>query len=270
MVTARRNFFVWMCVWPGVVFSDRAAGAAPVLVELFTSQGCSSCPAADAFVRDLPRLGYGRDRVIPLAFHVDYWDDLGWKDPFASPAFSERQRRYLRDGVLVAPEGGSAITGAYTPQMIVGGRVHFSGGRRDVALKEIRSAEERPADTALSGDVHIQGDVATIAARLSSSASPASQAWFRLIIALAARSASTRVQNGENAGETLSEAAIVRVLSDPIPITAGPRNVVHVQITKPRNLDWDAVELTAFVQSARTMRIEAARALVLPLHLGGP
>src|SRR5207253_2749288 len=77
-----------------------AAGAAPprpqvqphpVLVELFTSQGCSSCPAADAFVRELPGLGLGRERVLPLTFHVDYWDGLGWKDPFAAPAFTQRQ-----------------------------------------------------------------------------------------------------------------------------------------------------------------------------------
>ena len=63
-----------------------------VLVELYTSQGCSSCPPADAFVRGLPALGVGRDKVIPLTFHVDYWDRLGWKDPFANPKFTQRGR----------------------------------------------------------------------------------------------------------------------------------------------------------------------------------
>jgi hypothetical protein len=84
----------------------------PILVELYTSQGCSSCPPADALVRELPRLGFGRDRVIPLTFHVDYWDDLGWKDPFASHAFSERQRAYARAGSLVSPDGDSGIRSA--------------------------------------------------------------------------------------------------------------------------------------------------------------
>src|SRR5579872_2978315 len=77
----------------------------PVLVELFTSQGCSSCPAADAFLRDLPALGLPRARVVPLAFHVDYWDGLGWPDPFASPVFTERQRRYAEAGFLRGPDG---------------------------------------------------------------------------------------------------------------------------------------------------------------------
>src|SRR6185369_10521386 len=87
------------------------AAGAPVLVELFTSQGCSSCPAADAFVRELPRLGLGRERVVPLTFHVDYWDGLGWPDPFASPAFTERQHRYVEAGALAAPDGDSGIRG---------------------------------------------------------------------------------------------------------------------------------------------------------------
>src|ERR1700759_5332648 len=82
----------------------RAAPAHPVLVELFTSQGCSSCPAADAFVRELPALGLPRARVVPLTFHVDYWNGLGWPDPFSSPAFTERQRRYVDGGFLRGPE----------------------------------------------------------------------------------------------------------------------------------------------------------------------
>ena len=56
-----------------------------ILLELFTSQGCSSCPTADAFVRELPRLGFDRSKVVPLVFHVDYWNDLGWTDPFSTP-----------------------------------------------------------------------------------------------------------------------------------------------------------------------------------------
>src|SRR6516225_2244237 len=76
-----------------------------VLVELFTSQGCSSCPAADAFVRELPALGLGRDRVVPLTFHVDYWNSLGWPDPFSSSAFTARQQGYADAGHLRAPGG---------------------------------------------------------------------------------------------------------------------------------------------------------------------
>src|SRR5436190_23132975 len=96
-----------------------------VLVELFTSQGCSSCPPADAFVRALPSLGYGRDKVLPLTYHVDYWDRLGWKDPFADSDTTKRQTWYARSGRLRSPDGQDGLSGLYTPQMIVDGRVHF-------------------------------------------------------------------------------------------------------------------------------------------------
>src|SRR3954469_24818819 len=75
-----------------------------VLVELFTSQGCSSCPAADALVRELPGLGFGRDRVLPLTFHVSYWDGYGWKDPFSAQAFTDRQQWYADAGRLRSPD----------------------------------------------------------------------------------------------------------------------------------------------------------------------
>src|SRR5438132_13969858 len=89
----------------GAAHASAPAWQRVVLVELFTSQGCSSCPPADAFVRDLPALGFGRDKVVPLTFHVDYWDDLGWKDPFATPAFTDRQRWYARSRKLRSPDG---------------------------------------------------------------------------------------------------------------------------------------------------------------------
>ena len=116
----------------------------PVLVELYTSQGCSSCPPADAFVRQLPTLGLGRDKVVPLTFHVDYWDRLGWKDPFASGAFSERQEWYAHSSKLRSPDGAAGLDGLYTPQMIVDGAVQFSGQRRQTALREMELAAARP------------------------------------------------------------------------------------------------------------------------------
>ena len=112
-----------------------------VLVELYTSQGCSSCPPADAFVRELPALGLGPDKVIPLTFHVDYWDDLGWPDPFADGAYTARQGAYAR-------AFGSG--GLYTPQMIVNGTDEFVGSDRRRAATAIAAALTEAATTPLA------------------------------------------------------------------------------------------------------------------------
>lgn len=92
------------------------AGERPVVVELYTSQGCSSCPPADAFLAELAQ----RDDVIALALHVDYWDYIGWKDIFANPLFTARQKAYAR-------AAGSRTV--YTPQMVIGGVDHVVGLR---------------------------------------------------------------------------------------------------------------------------------------------
>ena len=127
---------VWPSLLPALLAltgcARAAAGASTswqrvVLVELFTSQGCSSCPAADELVRALPGMGLGRDRVVPLTFHVDYWDQLGWKDPFARDTFTGRQQWYAGFSGLRLPDGQPGVGGLYTPQMIVDGKVHFSG-----------------------------------------------------------------------------------------------------------------------------------------------
>ena len=247
----------------GCVPMAEAAPPHPVLVELYTSQGCSSCPPADAFVRDLPRLGFGRDRVVPLTFHVDYWDDLGWKDPFASPAFSERQRAYARAGRLVSPEGASGIHGSYTPQMIVGGRVHFSGGRRDLALAELRRAEALPVVATLQGEAVAEREGATVTLRLSTQADAATTRSWQARVALVVTSARTAVLHGENGGETLEEAAVVRWLSDGVTVGAEP---IRVAVPRPREWDWNACEAVAFVQAGATGPVVAARSLPLALR----
>ena len=96
-----------------------AGSARPVIVELFTSQGCSSCPPADAFIEELKAI----DRVVVMSFNVDYWDYLGWRDTLASPANSQRQYYYAKT------RGDMDV---YTPQMIIDGTTHFVGSNKAV------------------------------------------------------------------------------------------------------------------------------------------
>lgn len=229
-----------------------------VLVELYTSQGCSSCPAADGFVGELPRLGYGRDKVIPLTFHVDYWDRLGWKDPFASAAFTDRQEWYATSGRLRPPDGVTGLDGLYTPQMIVDGTVHFSGQRRQVALRELERAAARPSRFELGVQPTVHGTTVDLTVRVEGSGPPYAAGDWRVLAALAAKRTRTSVHHGENAGETLDEVAVVRALSERLPIPPA-RGAVQLRLSKPADVGWTDIDLVVFVQSETTREIGGVR-----------
>ena len=120
--------------WSGRV---TAAAASPVLVELFTSQGCNSCPPADAYLTELAR----QPGVIALAYHIDYWDQLGWRDPFSSPAATDRQRNYAR---LLG------LKTIYTPQMVVNGRYDVVGSHREAVAAAIAESSRQPPAAAVT------------------------------------------------------------------------------------------------------------------------
>jgi hypothetical protein len=233
----------------------------PVLVELYTSQGCSSCPPADAFVRQLPSLGFGRDKIIPLTFHVDYWDRLGWKDPFANAAFTERQEWYARSAKLRSPDGASGLDGLYTPQMIVDGSVQFSGQRRQTALHEMEVAASRAPVFELGVRTAIKGSNADVTVQSTPVGEAGRDKDWRVLVALAAKKARTSVAHGENAGETLEEAAVVRAMSARIPM-ARERSSTRIQISMPADLAWSDVELVVFAQSEVTREIGGVHAIV--------
>src|SRR5690606_22101538 len=155
----------------------------PVLVELFTSQGCSSCPPADAFLAELAE----RPGVLALSYHVDYWNYIGWTDPFSSPAATARQRAY---GKTL----GSRV--AYTPQMVVGGRHDAVGSHREAVEQAIAAAAASPHVALV-----IAGDDATgYRAVLPATAldMPA-----RIWLVLFDGSHETTVTRGENTGRTI-------------------------------------------------------------------
>src|SRR5690242_4097529 len=118
--------------------SARSGERTVALVELYTSEGCDSCPPADRWLSSLGPRGYGADRVVPIALHVDYWDYIGWKDPYAQARFSSRQRK-------LAQLTRSAIV--YTPQVLLQGHDFrgWAGGGFDEAVKRINARPARAA-----------------------------------------------------------------------------------------------------------------------------
>jgi hypothetical protein len=175
--------------------SARAEG--PVLVELFTSQGCNSCPPADAYLGDLAK----RKDVVALAFHVDYWDYIGWKDPFAKAAWTQRQRAY---------QGALRISTIYTPQMVVDGGEHAVGSDRRAVETLIGKAASRSRPS-LSASATASG------LRLSISGEGRGELW---IVGYDPRH-ETKVARGENAGKTLAEFNIVRGMTKLEPWSGG-------------------------------------------------
>jgi hypothetical protein len=168
-----------------VAGSEVAAQTAqqPVVVELYTSQGCSSCPPADAFMAGLA----GRDDIIVLALHVDYWDYLGWKDPFAQPGFTERQKRYAR---------AARTKMVYTPQIIVGGTGRVAGLHPDQIHGLI--AEHAALPPVVRLQLTREGDRLRIAA-VADAPAPGEMV---LQLVRYRPSETTEIEAGENAGHT--------------------------------------------------------------------
>jgi hypothetical protein len=161
----------------------------PVVVELFTSQGCSSCPPANAYLNDLVR---DRSDVLALAFHVTYWDRLGWKDPFSLEAATERQDRY----------GHRFGDGSYTPEIVVDGASSHVGSRRDEVGSVIDSAK-RQSRTATNISLTKDGGQLTIEVG-------AGGGNGKVLLVGFDHNHETAIRRGENGGRTLRESNVVR------------------------------------------------------------
>lgn len=180
-------FTTWMGLL-AILSGPVQAGDNVVVVELYTSQGCSSCPPADDFLNKLAK----KDDVIALGLHVDYWDYLGWKDELASPEFSARQRAYAH----VARNRS-----VYTPQMVVGGR-HLIVGHKVMEVMEHISTE-KARNTGVSVNLERRGGKVVISA--------ASTKRRKMTVALISYepSVSVAIRRGENAGRTIEYANTV-------------------------------------------------------------
>ena len=196
---------------PEVIGQARAqtAAAGPIVIELFQSQGCSSCPPANANVN---ALAAARPDVLALSYAVTYWDQLGWKDTFAQPAFTERQRAYQRSG---------QSDGVYTPQVVINGRKALVGADRgglNRAVAAVGPLRGGPAIVRDAGGVTIgagQGGPATV-----------------LVVTYDPRERAVPVKAGENTGRTLPHRNIVTALRE-----AGVWNgkPLHVVVAMPKD-----------------------------------
>ena len=169
--------------------SPAQAEARPTVVELFTSQGCSSCPPADALLGEVAR----HSDVVALGFHINYWDGLGWKDPLSTPEATERQRAYAR-------RFGGQI---YTPQLVVDGAREMVGSRRDEVMAAIREvSHEAIAPVAFAADRH------SVMIGPAALAGSTGQVWLVRFV----QKRTTHIGAGENARRTLEDTNGVEAL----------------------------------------------------------
>jgi hypothetical protein len=228
-----------------VSFESRPTGALPddrqaVLVELFTSEGCSSCPPADKNLAFLERQQpVAKANIITLAFHVDYWDRLGWKDRFSSPLYSRRQEIYSQAFKL-----GSN----YTPQMVVDGREEFVGNDSGKAAKEILKATE--TEKAVVQVTFVDG---RLTARITNAPLHADATLYA---AIAEDGISTRVERGENSGKTLEHVSVVRELKM-LGMLAADKNEFDaaVDVQSPPDAKAENLKVVVFVQENESRRI---------------
>jgi len=211
--------------------TSRAAtpGAGPIVVELFTSEGCSSCPPADALLSKLQQSGPVEGaEVLVLGEHVDYWNHLGWADRFSSAGFTQRQGEYARRFDLDA---------SYTPQMVIDGHTELVGNdergvRRQLALA---AKSPKPAQVRLAWGNHRELQVEIKATDAGDE---------KVLLAVTEDGLSTQVGNGENGGRTLRHSGVVRELRE---IGALRNGQFSAAVKTPRRGDWKGENLRAIV-----------------------
>jgi hypothetical protein len=210
------------------------------VVELFTSEGCSSCPAADEVVAKIQR-ETNEKSVYILAFHVDYWNRLGWKDIFSEPAYSNRQNQY----------SSWLNASIYTPQVVVNGQQEFVGSDESRLRSSINTALHKTNPVHLSINSIKEND-RNVSLHYQIDGNIANNS---LVLALIEKTASSKVLRGENEGRTLSHVQIVRNFQT-ISLNEQSEGVSEIEI--PAGLDNQRLEIIAFLQSRENGEITGA------------
>jgi hypothetical protein len=223
-----------------IVNASDNMNSVPVLVELYTSEGCSSCPPADAFLQELDQQPVAGAQMIVLSEHVDYWNHIGWKDPFSSSYFSDRQSAYGRR---------FGLEGVYTPQMVVDGAEEFVGSDQAVARKAFAKALKSVKISVQLSSISFESNA--VHAHIEAAALPSSQGKTEadVYVVVALNRAESQVARGENAGRTLAHTAVVESMTKVAAIHAGQACSKDVQLKLKPGFTSDNLRLVAFVQA---------------------
>ena len=213
--------------------SSRYIAKGFVVIELFTSEGCSSCPPADQLIAEIQKETQNQSVYI-LTFHVDYWNSLGWKDVFSQVEFSKRQRTYAN---------WLKSTSVYTPQLVINGKEEFIGSNERSLRKSISSnLAKSPTEQILINNLISTKNTLHLDFQATDAESASS-----LVLALVQKAAKTNVKNGENGGRILSHVQVVRQLKN-ISLINNKQGSASINI--PSNVDLSQLELIAFLQKA--------------------
>jgi hypothetical protein len=242
---------IFACLFVRAADAPRPGTSSPVLVELFTSEGCSSCPPADALLQQLDRTQpVAGAQLIVLSEHVDYWNHIGWTDPYSSRFFSDRQSAY---------SDRFSLNSVYTPQMVVDGTSEFVGNDSHLASQAVQKslAAQKIA-------VHISGisldGANTLRAHVDADALPetfkARKADVYFVVAL--NHAESQVLRGENGGRRLTHVGVVQSLTKIAGLEAGKNFSQDVRVKLDSRTDVNNLRVIAFVQQAGQRQVLGA------------
>jgi hypothetical protein len=244
------------CVVLGSVFvsaSDAPRGAvvSPVLVELFTSEGCSSCPPADALLQQLERTQpLNGAELIVLSEHVDYWNHIGWTDPFSSRFFSDRQSAYA---------GRFGLASVYTPQMVVDGAVEFVGSDSRLVSQAIQKSLPAPKIAIRISGLSLDASK-NLAAHVDVDTLPETAKMRKadVYLAVALNHAESEVLRGENGGRRLTHVGVVQSLTRIGSIEAGKTFSQDVHMKLDSRTDPANLRVIAFIQQPGQKQVMGA------------
>ncbi len=215
----------------------------PILVELFTSEGCSSCPSADAVLAELEsKQPVANAQIIALGEHVDYWNYLGWSDPYSAAIYGERQQAYAQ----------SLNSNTYTPQMVIDGKAEFVGSNTSKALAAIAKAASEP-----KAKLEIT-KTAPNKIKVTASDLPQTNGKPDIVLAITENNLSTNVPRGENAGRHLIHRTVTRSLN-----VIGQFPSAEAAITIDKSWKRENVRIVAFLQERNSRRILGAAIIEL-------